>query len=460
MSFARYPAYKDSGVEWLGEVPAHWILTPIKRMGWLKGGAGFPHEAQGFQGEELEFHKVNSLSRANIAGLLQPGENTISRDTAQRLAAYVFPPNTIVFAKVGAALLLGRIRELSSPACIDNNMMGLVIQQTGYDVGFIRFAMKLIQFDLIANPGAVPSLNEAQIGNFALPMPPRNEQEIIRKFLVSETAKIDALVTEQETLMALLKEKRQAVISHAVTKGLDATAPMKDSGVIWLGEVPAHWAVQRVKHLVTLFEQGWSPQCENFPVETPNEWGVLKVGCVNGGKFKAEENKALPSDIEPVPSLSIALGDLLISRANTRELVGSAAIAKQDYPNLMLCDKLFRLRFDESACSSFFVACHLGTVAVRGQIELAATGASSSMVNIGQSTILELEIALPPMAEQESIVRYINQQAVRFDELAAEAQTAITLLQERRTALISAAVTGQIDVRHLVTTRALEAATA
>ena len=168
MSFPRYEHYKDSGVEWLGEVPAHWRVAPIKHFGRLKGGAGFPHDAQGTQGEELHFHKVNALSKATCDGKLQPGENTISRDTALRLGAFVFPERTLVFAKVGAALLLARICELEFPSCIDNNMMGLVVDNSVADVGFVRYAMSLVRFDLIANPGAVPSLNEGQIGGFML----------------------------------------------------------------------------------------------------------------------------------------------------------------------------------------------------------------------------------------------------------------------------------------------------
>jgi type I restriction enzyme S subunit len=173
---------------------------------------------------------------------------------------------------------------------------------------------------------------------------------------------------------------------------------------------------------------------------------VLKVGCVNGGTFRTEENKTLPPELEPIPSLSISMGDLLISRANTRELVGGAAVAKQNYPNLLLCDKLYRLRFQDGICVSAFIALYLGTGMARGQIELSATGASSSMVNISQSTIWEMELALPEFQEQQAIVAHLEGESARFDTLTLEVQRAIALLQERRTALISAAVTGQIDV--------------
>ena len=207
---------KNSGVAWLGDVPEHWEITPIKGMALLKGGAGFPDNEQGLEGEELGFYKVAALGKTDTYILLS-AENTVSRDTAHRLGAFVFPERTIVFAKVGAALLLGRIKELPEAACIDNNMMGMVINQAKIDVSFLRYAMSLVRFDLIANPGAVPSVNAGQIGNFQLTNPPLAEQTTIAAFLDRETAKIDALTAEAKRGIGLLKERRAALISAAVT---------------------------------------------------------------------------------------------------------------------------------------------------------------------------------------------------------------------------------------------------
>nr|MBP7454590.1 hypothetical protein [Ottowia sp.] len=304
------------------------------------------------------------------------------------------------------------------------------------------------QFDFLSNSTTgLANLNGTMIGQIITPIPTFEEQAAIATFLDRETAKIDALVAEQERLIALLKEKRQAVISHAVTKGLDPSVPMKDSGVEWLGEVPAHWEVVRIKHVVASIEQGWSPQCESYPVESADQWGVLKVGCVNGGVFNPDENKVLPDDLTPVPALAIRAGDVLVSRANTRELVGSAATALMDYPNLLLCDKLYRLRLNHKMNAPQYLAYFLGCLPVREQIELAATGASSSMLNIGQATILELRLPHPDVEEQLAITAHLDAVTARMRDTATEAEAIIAALQERRSALISAAVTGQIDVR-------------
>ena len=420
MSFPRYPIYKDSGVEWLGEVPGHWEVVQFKQFVDIQNGSDHKHV------EQDEGYPVFGSG----------GVFTHASD-------YLYD---------GESVLLGRKGTIDKPLHVTgrfwtvDTMYWTKINPTTSG-RFIFYSALTIPFDYYSTNTALPSMTKAALNSHQVTRPPLIEQTQIAAFLDRETAKIDGLVAEQRRLMALLKEKRQAVISHAVTQGLNPHAPMKPSGVEWLGVVPAHWEVKKVKHLVASFEQGWSPQCEGFPVETEEEWGVLKVGCVNGGKFKPEENKTLPLDLEPIPNLSIAAGDLLVSRANTRELVGSAAVAERDFSNLLLCDKLYRIRFTHGVCSSELVALYLGTAMARGQIELTATGASSSMVNIGQSTILELALAVPELQEQQLVVEYVNQKTGQLDTLITESQHAITLLQERRTALISAAVTGQIDVR-------------
>ena len=212
----------DSGVEWLGKVPAHWLIRPIKHVGRLKGGAGFPHSEQGVEGEELCFYKVGSLGQSSSTGYLNESENTISRETASALGAFIFPKETLVFAKVGAALFLARVRALPADACLDNNMMGLVVDETKHAPAFVRYAMTLVRFDLIANPGAVPSLNEGQIGNFALAFPPsKAEQEAIAAFLDRATGQLEDLFAQAETVISTLRERRTALISAAVTGQID-----------------------------------------------------------------------------------------------------------------------------------------------------------------------------------------------------------------------------------------------
>ncbi|NAR48580.1 restriction endonuclease subunit S [Acinetobacter haemolyticus] len=430
--YQKYAEYKDSGIEWLGEIPSHW---DVKRLGSF-------FEERREKVSDVDYPAL-SVTKNGIVPQLDTAAKTDAGDNRKLVKVNDFVINSRSDRKgssgispyTGSVSLISIVMEPHRiyPAYAHHLLRSYPFQEEFYRYG------KGIVADLW-------STNSSEMKNILLPDIPIIEQQKIASFLEHETAKIDTLIAKQEKLIELLKEKRQAVISHAVTKGLNPNVQMKDSGVEWLGEVPEHWIVIKLKHLTTLFEQGWSPQCDSRTAE-PHEYGILKVGCVNGGKFRALENKALPSELEPRLQYLIQKNDLLISRANTKELVGSAAVIDEDYPNLILCDKLYRLRFTR-AVSAEMVALYLSIGVVREQIELSATGASHSMQNIGQDTIKELFYLLPPIDEAHNILKDIAESNTKFDSLISKAGSAIQLMQERRTALISAAVTGKIDVRN------------
>lgn len=447
MSFPRYPKYKDSGVEWLGEVPAIWDLRRIRTLFEIK------KQIAGELGFEVFSVTQNGLRVKDI----ESNEGQLSMDYSKyqlvEIGDFVINPMDLITGGADVATSRGvtspdyRVFLLRDTTTCHDNYFKYLFQMAYRQRIFFHLGQGSSQLGRWRLP-------RDEFNNFLFPFPPIVEQNRIASFLDHETAKIDALVAEQRRLIELLKEKRQAVISHAVTKGLDSNAKLKPSGIDWLGDVPEHWEVMKVKHLADTIEQGWSPQCEGFPVDSPEQWGVLKVGCVNTGSFNADENKVLPVDLEPIPQLAISRGDLLISRANTRELVGRAAVAQADYPRLILCDKLYRLRLRSQLGVPAFLSLYLGSDRGRGPIELAASGASQSMVNIGQSVILEMDIAIPPLNEQNEIVETVGNRTAELEALTAYAESAISLLQERRNALISAAVTGKIDVRGLSKTEA------
>ncbi len=430
--YQQYAEYKDSGVEWLGEIPIHWH---VKRL-----GSFFDERRE--KVSDVDYPAL-SVTKNGIVPQLENAAKTDAGDNRKLVQVNDFVINSRSDRKgssgispyAGSVSLISIVMEPKRiyPAYAHHLLRSYPFQEEFYRYG------KGIVADLW-------STNSSEMKNILLPDLSAEEQTQIANFLDHETAKIDSLIEKQQKLIELLKEKRQAVISHAVTKGLDPNVPMKDSGVEWLGQVPEHWTVIKLKHLTTLFEQGWSPQCDSRPAES-NEYGVLKVGCVNGGKFRALENKALPPELEPRLQYLIQKNDLLISRANTKELVGSAAVIDDDYPNLILCDKLYRIRFNKTVCAEM-VALYLSIGVVREQIELSASGASHSMQNIGQDTIKELFYLLPQVDETQNILMNIIESNNKFDSLISKAESAIQLMQERRTALISSAVTGKIDVRH------------
>ena len=214
----------------------------------------------------------------------------------------------------------------------------------------------------------------------------------------------------------------------------------KPSGVEWLGDVPEHWEVKRLKFQLSKMEQGWSPQCDNTPADE-GEWGVLKAGAVNGHEFDSQENKRLPPEETPLPEFEIRSGDFLISRANTRELLGSAALVREVQPQLLLCDKLYRLTIKQALLAPEFLLRFMRCQAGRFEFERDASGSSASMQNIGQQSVRNLWIPLPPLIEQTNITAFLDRETGRVDRLVAKKRELIERLKEKRTALISRTVT-------------------
>jgi len=264
---------------------------------------------------------------------------------------------------------------------------------------------------------------------------------------VVEAEKIDALIAEQQRLIALLKEKRQAVISHAVTKGLDPDVPMKDSGIEWLGEVPEHWEVKPLKYTVSSILSGTSVNAVDIPTEEGGI-GVLKTSCVYDGEFAPEENKTVvPQELGRV-SCPVRVNTLIVSRMNTPSLVGAAGLIREEHPGLFLPDRLWEITFahDEPAFVHFWTK----TIHYRSQVQTVCSGTSSSMQNLSQEQFRSFTLTSPPVIEQGNIVSFLNEMTGHIDELINQTAHALELLKERRAALISAAVTGKIDVRNLV----------
>ncbi len=448
MKFSMYPKYRHSGVEWLGEVPEDWTIKPIKNFTRFNGGGTPSREKPEYWNGEIPWVSPKDMKWERISG----AEEHITEKGLAASSGSLIP--------TGRLLMVVRSGILQHTIPVAINVVPVSVNQDIKVFTFDHaecmpdFFLRLVQgFNdalllVWAKQGAtVESIEHVFLANSSLALPSIEEQSTIVDFLERETAKIDALIEEQRRLIKLLKEKRQAVISHAVTKGFDTSVPMKISKVYKGFYSPAKWHSLKVKYLISKIEQGWSPQCDTFPAEG-EEWGVLKVGAVNSGIFDPNENKRLPAEIEPETSLGIRKDDVLVSRANTRELVGSAAIASNDYPRLLLCDKIYRLELDTRACLPAFLTFYLRTRLIKGVIEAEATGASQSMQNISQDAIKNVEVSLPTLQEQVLIVATVAARLQTIDALSLEAELFIQLLQERRSALISAAVTGKIDVRN------------
>lgn len=420
MSFPRYPKYKDSGVEWLGEVPEHWDVCALKRLVRMQSGESITADSIEETGEFPVF-----------------GGNGLRGYTSR----FTHDGKFVLIGRQGA--LCGNINYASGKFWASEHavVVSPVHQLEPLWLGEVLRAMNLNQYSVAA---AQPGLSVDLIGRLGIVVPPAAEQAAIAAFLDRETAKIDALIAEQQRLIELLKEKRQAVISHAVTKGLNPEAPMKDSGIEWLGEVPAHWqviALKRVADVRTGVAKG-KDNGSKATVVVP----YLRVANVQDGYLDLETVATIEIPADDLARYALRPGDVLMNEGGDFDKLGRGHIWEGQIDPCITQNHVFAVR--PRKISSAWLNLVTGSDFAQFYF-MTRSKQSTNLASISSTNLMELPVILPPVEEQHEILSFVSSQTFRFDALTTEAQRAIDLLQERRTALISAAVTGQIDVRQL-----------
>jgi len=424
MSFPRYPEYRDSGVPWLGVVPAHWAVKRLKR--------------------NLHMLTERSDIRSYPVGLENIEGWTgrfISTDTEFEGEGVAFDVGDILFGKLRPYLAKVWLAPVAGEAVGDF----YVFRPTAdLDGRFAQYQMLNREFISIVDGSTfgsrMPRASWEFVGSMQVAVPPRSEQTFIADFLDRETAKIDALVAEQHRLMDLLKEKRQAVISHAVTRGLNPQAPTKGSGIEWLGEIPAHWDHASLNRIASRVVVGIAEAAthayadEGIPILRSTN---IRAGRIIGDIFYVE-----PSFANERGSKRIGAGDLITVRT------GNAGVTAIIPPELDGCQCFTMLitTLDDGSLSGYY--CYWMN-SLSAQCYFSLEGWGTAQINISVPILKTLPVPIPPTEEQRAIVAHLDIETARIDALITEAHHAIDRLHERRTALISAAVTGRIDVRSL-----------
>jgi len=439
MSFPRYPTYKDSGVEWLGQVPAHWDVVRLKQACEVFPSNVDKHsrddEPQVFLcnytdvyynekiTQDMTFMSATATPDQISRFALRAGDTIITKDseTADDIAISAYVPQDLPGVVCGYHLSMIRPKSGVSGAFV----------KRFFDSAYLK-AKAAVSANGLTRVG----LGQYAIDNLEVPLPPVAEQALVASFLDDETAKIDALVAEQERLIELLKEKRQAVISHAVTKGLDPSVPMKDSGVEWLGEVPAHWEVKQVRQITQILRGKFTHRPRNDPAFYDGDYPFIQTGDVTGAKRYITEFKQTLNDKGAGVSKEFPRGTLVMTIAAN---IGDVAIL--DFP-AFFPDSIVGL---VPGLSVDLMYLFYLVKSMKQPLEMNAS--VSTQMNLNAEQIGSLSACCPPIREQQKIVQHLDSNCEGIDRLIDEAQVATTLLQERRTALISAAVTGQIDVR-------------
>jgi type I restriction enzyme S subunit len=278
------------------------------------------------------------------------------------------------------------------------------------------------------------------------PQPTPAEQAAIVQFLDWANGRLERAIRAKRKVMALLNEQKQAIIQRAVTRGLDPSISLKPSGIPWLGDIPQHWELRRLRTLVHGIDQGVSPLAVGFLAEG-DSWGVLKSGCVNRGIFRETEHKQLARSFEIDPTIVVNVGDVLISRAcGSPTLVGSVGRVKSLRYQLILSDKTFRACFRDSVDVEFMVFA-MNCRYYRHQVEQAISGAEGMANNLPLSSLRDFSFAIPPTDEAAVIARYIENETAGLQTTICRVEREIELLCEYRTRLVADVVTGKLDVR-------------
>ena len=428
--YQPYPQYKDSSVEWLGKIPEHWEIIKIKRLCSVRRGAS-PRPID----EPAYFDENGEYSWVRIADVTR-SERYLER-TKQRLSALgrsksvSLEPWELFLSIAGT---VGKPIITKIKCCIHDGFVYFISLCENREFLYYIFSCGE-PYKGLGKLGTQLNLNTDTIGDIYLPIPESSEQHAIVQFLDQETARIDALIAKKERLRELLREKRTALITHAVTKGLDPDSPMKDSGVEWLGEIPAHWEVKKIKRLCYV-RRGASPRPidEQAYFDEDGEYSWVRIADVTGSVRYLERTKQRLSALGRSKSVSLEPGELFLSIAGT---VGKPIITKikccihDGFVYFVgLCENREFLYYIFSCGEPYKGLGKLGT-----------------QVNLNTDTIGDIYLPIPTSSEQHAIVRFLDRETARIVVLMAKVHEAIDLLREYRTALISAAVSGRIDVR-------------
>jgi type I restriction enzyme S subunit len=433
MSFLRYPAYKNSGVEWLGEVPEHWDVKPVLAVARERD-------------EDNKGMKEDNLLSLSYGSIVNKDINTSDGLLPESFETYqIISPGDIVLRLTD---LHNDKRSLRSALATQRGIITsayLALQPQGIESRYLSYLLRAYDVSKVfysMGGGLRQSMKFSDVKRMPVVLPGKTEQVAISRFLDRETSKIDALIAEQQCLIELLQEKRQAVISQAVTKGLNPEAPMKDSGVEWLGEVPEHWKCLRLGHLCNDVADGphFSPQYREDGVPfisarnfTPYAWRL------EDAKFISEQDcHEFDKRVIPAP------GDVLYTKGGT---TGIARAVDLDF-RFQVWVHVAVLKIKNDIVDPFFLAYALNGSCCYEQSQLFTRGATNQ--DLGLTRMKSIILTLPPLDEQQYLASWMAEIVESMSESIAYSEKSIALLQERRSALISAAVTGQIDVRGLV----------
>lgn len=422
--------FKESGIEWLGEIPEHWEVVKINKIVTFVNGYAF---------ENFDFNPIFEIPVIRIGDMQKEKilyDNCLKTKEKEKLKQFLISNNDILIALSGATI--GKI------AFCDTDNKAYINQR----VAIVRSKLKLVKYyfltrgfslliELACNGSAQPNISTKEIGEFKIPLPPLKEQEQIANFLDEKCKKIANFIEKKEKLITLLKEQKQALINETITKGLDKNINFKDSGIEWLGEIPQHWRIVKLKYVAfTNIGLVYTP---DDIIENPDEgYPVLRANNIQNGKIDYQDLIYIKSKQIGKKQI-ISSGDLLMCVRNGSEnLLGKTAKIQDGYFSFGAFTAIIKSQFNDYFYWIF------QTNMLRKSI--ASFSASNGIGQISQDDIKNFIISFPPLKEQEQIAQFLDSEISKIDKIIEKTKKQIKLIKEYKTTLINQAVCGRIDL--------------
>lgn len=438
-----YPTYTDSGVEWLGDIPGHWGVKRLKLCAKLNPS---PLEARRLSRDaEVSFVPMEAVGEYGGLDLSR------IKPLADIGTGYTyFADGDLVVAKITPCFENGKgalAHGLTNGVGFGTTELHVLRASDAVDREYLFYVTLSDAFRRLGKAemygaGGQKRVPEAFVENLKHPLPPKPEQRSIAAFLDRETARIDALVATKQRLIDLLQEKHTALITRAVTKGLDPTVSMKDSGIEWLGEIPAHWEIKPfTKYVVETADYRGKT-----PTKVPSGVFLVTAKNVRMGWIDYDCSQEFVAEDEYREIMRRGLPHKMDILFTTEAPLGNVALV--DREDIALAQRIIRFRMDETAFNSRFTLAAMVSHYFQSQLIRLSTGSTAQGLKASKLSMLWL--VAPPVTEQREIATFLQQETARIEALTARIHDAITHLKELRTALISAAVMGKIDVREEV----------
>lgn len=443
--YKPYPAYKDSGVEWLGQVPEHWSISQMKSgLKFIQNGVWGDEPTGG--PDDVPCARVADFDRTRL--VVKEPLPTVRRIPREQRAYKNVRPGDLLLEKSGGGeqtTVGAMVQYLGASEVVCSNFVAVVKCKEGVSARWLCYVNSHlyslgVNTRSIKQTTGIQNLDSNQYSAEPIAFPAYVEQQAIAAYLDRETTRIDALVAKKTRFIELLREKRQALITHAVTKGLDPNVKMKDSGVEWLGEVPEHWNVCKLSFRYSV-ELG--KMLDEKRISGTSLMYYLRNQDVQWDAINADNLPEMDISPDELMRYTVRAGDLLVCEGGD---VGRAAIWRGNDNTTGFQKALHRLRprNTKSDTAEFFFY-SLMTAKTRGVFE--ESDAKATIAHLPAEKFRQYRFVFPPQEEQYEIATFVRAQAVRLDKVLEKTTRSIELLKERRAALITAAVTGQIDLR-------------